>query len=384
MTDTLACGWGPNESTLRAEILRLNKILKALMDRAERSTNAQGSDFSLFQTTVMLQEQVRRRTEELEAALHEKSAIASALRQSEARFRGLVSQSLVGIVMIEEGKFTYSNSKFAEMLGYTPDEILHFGPLDISADCDRELVAEQMRKRLSGQADAAAYVFRGLRKNRVEIDVECHSSVMDIGANPVIITLLIDVTERARAEREVRALHDQLREQAIQDQLTGLYNRQPLAELFDRELALARRRDYPVSIIMADLDHFKGVNDTYGHLAGDEVLRAFGTLIKRFYRSSDICCRYGGEEFLVLLPDMSNDDAYERTEQLRAIIENTPVTSSTTVIRLTSSFGIATFPGDGNTRDTLIGAADRALYAAKKAGRNQVKCYSSSARERER
>src|SRR5450755_1868808 len=117
MLDPMLSGCGPNKFALRAEIVRLNKIVKALMDRAERSTNVQGSDFSLFQTTVMLEDQVRRRTEELEDALHENDTINSALRQSEAKFRGLVSQSLVGIAIIEDGRFSYTNSRFAEMFG---------------------------------------------------------------------------------------------------------------------------------------------------------------------------------------------------------------------------------------------------------------------------
>jgi diguanylate cyclase (GGDEF)-like protein/PAS domain S-box-containing protein len=375
MPEPMLSGRGPNEFALQAEIVRLNKIVKALMDRAERSTNVQGSDFSLFQTTVMLEDQVRRRTEELEDALHENDTINSALRQSEAKFRGLVSQSLVGIAIIEDSRFSYTNSKFAEIFGYTPEEILDFCLLDTVASNDRPLVADQMSRRLGGEVDRVDYVFRGLRKNRVEIDIECHSSVMDIRGKPAVISLVIDVTERTRAEREVRALQDQLREQAIHDPLTGLYNRQSFNELFDRELKLAERHRRPISVVMGDLDHFKAVNDTYGHLAGDEVLRVFGQLTKGFYRTSDICCRYGGEEFLIILPDMTDNSAYERTELLRATIEKTPVAFGTSVIHVTASFGVGTFPQSGLTRDTLIAAADRALYAAKDAGRNQVQSY---------
>jgi len=112
-----------------AESIRLNKIIQALMDRAERNASAQGSDFSRFQTTIMLEEQVRHRTAELEAALRENEKINRALRESEAKFRGLVSQSLVGIVLIEDGKFSYSNAKFDTIFGYTSDEIRDLGPL---------------------------------------------------------------------------------------------------------------------------------------------------------------------------------------------------------------------------------------------------------------
>jgi diguanylate cyclase (GGDEF)-like protein/PAS domain S-box-containing protein len=370
---------GATESALTAEIERLNKIVKALMDRAERSTNMQGSEFSMFQTTIMLEEQVRHRTAELEAALHDNERINRALRESEAKFRGLVGQSLLGIAMIEDGRFSYANPKLAEMFGYTLPEILQLGPVDIATENDRRVVGHQVRRRLEGEVDRLEYVFHGLRKNGVVLDIECHSSVMDISGKPVLISLILDITERTRAEREVQALQDQLRQQAIHDPLTGLYNRQPLQEFFDRELSLAERNGRCVSAVIADLDHFKDVNDRYGHLAGDEVLRIFGDLMRHSYRASDVLCRYGGEEFLIVLPDLTLELACARTEQLRATIESTPIALGTSLVHVTASFGIATFPQQGRTRDELIAAADRALYAAKKAGRNQVKACAEGA-----
>jgi diguanylate cyclase (GGDEF)-like protein/PAS domain S-box-containing protein len=342
------------------------------MDRAERSTKVQGSDFGMFQTTIMLEELVRQRTEELQAALRENERITSALRESEAKFRGLVNQSLVGIAVIENGRFTYANSRLAEMYGYCAEEILQIGPMETAARDDRQLVQEQTRRRLSGEVDRLCYVFRGLRKNGATIDIECHSSVMEIGGKPVLINLMIDITERARAEREIRALQDQLREQAIHDSLTGLYNRIPLNEFFDRELSIAKRRNQFVSVIMADLDHFKAVNDSFGHLAGDEALRVCSNLIRNSFRASDICCRYGGEEFLIVLPDSSLGDACERAEQLRKVLEQTEVPYGTVPFRVTATFGVATYPEHGQTRDALISAADNALYQGKSSGRNCV------------
>jgi diguanylate cyclase (GGDEF)-like protein len=125
-------------------------------------------------------------------------------------------------------------------------------------------------------------------------------------------------------------------------------------------------------MIMGDLDHFKAVNDRYGHLGGDEVLRTFGDLMKRQVRGSDIYCRYGGEEFLLVLPQMSTEDAVKRAEQLRLAMAAAPVPYGDFVIAVTASFGVATFPRDGRTGDELIAAADSALYAAKAAGRNRV------------
>ena len=355
-----------------AEFVRLNKIIQALMDRAERNASAQDSDFSVFQTTIMLEAQVRRRTTELEVALRENEKITRALRESEAKFRGVVSQSLVGIVLIEDGKFSYSNTKFDEIFGYTSDEIRGLGPLQVAVEGDRALVTENTDKRLSGEVDRPDYVFHGLRKNGEVIDIECHSSVMHVGNRLLLVSLVLDITERTRTERAVQVLQEELREQAVHDALTGLYNRHFLEESFGRELLLAERTRHPVSVIMSDLDHFKEVNDRDGHLAGDEVLRVFGNLMKHNARASDIICRYGGEEFLMVLPGMTEKGAVERAEQLRCAMAATPVSHGASQITVTASFGVATFPSHGRTTDELIAAADGALYSAKADGRNRV------------
>jgi diguanylate cyclase (GGDEF)-like protein len=129
---------------------------------------------------------------------------------------------------------------------------------------------------------------------------------------------------------------------------------------------------------MGDLDHFKLVNDRYGHLAGDEVLRTFGALLKKSARGSDVYCRYGGEEFLLVLPRMAQGSAMERAEQLRRALEAAPVPYGASLIPVTASFGVATFPHNGRTGDELIAAADHALYAAKEGGRNRVNASAKS------
>ena len=378
MDDALRPDAASEERTLRAEIVRLNKVVKALMDRAERSTSMQGSDFGRFQTAIMLEDQVRRRTEELEASLRENEKIQRALRESESRFRGVVRQSLAGIAIIEDGRCTYANPKLAAMFGYSVEEIMRLTLQDVAAENERRLIEEQMQRRLRGEVERPDFVFQGLRKDGTVIDIEAHSSVMEVGGKSVLISLMIDITERTRAEREVQALQHQLREQAIHDPLTGLYNRQPLNEFFDRELHMAERHRQPISVVLADLDHFKVVNDTYGHQGGDEALRVFSRLIGQSYRASDIFCRYGGEEFLILLPAMSLDRACKRTEHLRKALEAKPVVFGASLIHLTASFGVAAFPLHGKTREALIAAADEALYAAKDGGRNQVKGYSTA------
>lgn len=205
----------PAHDACVAEASRLNRTIQALMDRAERSSSIHGTDFTLFQTAVMLEDRVRSRTQELEAALRHNEAMTRALRESEARFRGVVSHSLIGIAVIEDGKFSYSNDKFDQIFGYDHDEISELGPLDVTAACDRDLVAEMIRRRMVGESDAVAYTFQGLRKNGMMIDVEYHGSRMDNrpeGAErPLLISSVLDISERVRAERELGAIQEQLK-----------------------------------------------------------------------------------------------------------------------------------------------------------------------------
>ena len=180
-----------------------------------------------------------------------------------------------------------------------------------------------------------------------------------------------------RYDRDVQALQVQLLELAYHDPLTGLYNRHHINETLDRELLRAERYNHPISAIMADIDNFKIINETYGHLAGDEVLKAFGALLKRNSRASDISSRYGAEEFLLVLANMKEEDARTRAEQLRSTFVSTPITCGASVIHATASFGVAAFPAHGMTSEELVAAADTALYSAKADGRNQVKLYNA-------
>jgi diguanylate cyclase (GGDEF)-like protein len=132
---------------------------------------------------------------------------------------------------------------------------------------------------------------------------------------------------------------------------------------------------------MTDLDNFKAINDRDGHLAGDEVLRVFGTQMRCNSRATDIVCRYGGDEFLLVLPGMTKEGAIQRAEQLRGAMATTRVSHGTSQITVTASFGIASYPVHGRTTDELIAAADSALYSAKSDGGNCVSLCSEPRKE---
>lgn len=169
------------------------------------------------------------------------------------------------------------------------------------------------------------------------------------------------------------ALRETLRNQSIRDPLTGLFNRRYTEETMARELSRAGRVSEPVSVLMIDVDHFKKFNDTFGHEAGDVVLRELGLLLKRWTRSSDMASRMGGEELLVVLPSTSKADATAKAEALRAEIERLDVKHRGEPIGpVTASIGLASFPTDGTTSEELLRNADAALYRAKREGRNRV------------
>lgn len=171
---------------------------------------------------------------------------------------------------------------------------------------------------------------------------------------------------------EIEDLHERLQERAMRDPLTGLYNRRYLDETVPRELARAKRDGYPLCLAMIDLDHFKQVNDTYGHMAGDQVLQQLGRMLKSRAREGDVPCRYGGEEFVLLMPGMSMQAALPRAEEWRALFEAQPIRHGQLEIAVTMSVGLAAYPETANTADELMQKADEALYRAKNAGRNRV------------
>ncbi len=163
-----------------------------------------------------------------------------------------------------------------------------------------------------------------------------------------------------------------LQQEAQVDPLTGLPNRRALMEGGDRAMYLARYMEQPVSLYMIDVDHFKKVNDTWGHAAGDRILKQVATRIRANLREGDLCARFGGEEFSAVLPGANLGDAVGVAERIRQCIEAHRFSAGKEKVRVTVSVGIAAFPQDGATLEELLEVADQRLYAAKGSGRNRV------------
>ncbi|MDX2089017.1 MAG: GGDEF domain-containing protein [Kofleriaceae bacterium] len=170
------------------------------------------------------------------------------------------------------------------------------------------------------------------------------------------------------------SFHEQLLASALRDPLTGLFNKRYFLDRLDRELRFARRHGTPLSLLMVDLDHFKAVNDTHGHLAGDAVLANLASTLTRAVRNEDVVARFGGEEIAIILRAIPLDPAIMLADRLCKLVEKTVTPYAGLELRATASIGAAGFPAtSADTVEELINAADRALYKAKGQGRNRVR-----------
>lgn len=232
------------------------------------------------------------------------------------------------------------------------------------AEVVRELVVPTMR----GERVVSILGVGNKPSDYDEKDVELVSYVADV---------VWALVERKKADEEIRLLQAELLEQVIRDPLTGLYNRRYLNETLGRELARAERENYPVSFVMIDIDHFKDVNDKFGHSAGDAVLQTLSTQLMSQTRFGDIVCRYGGEEFLAILLNATAEVAFEIAERWRLSFLGSTLPLDHNRAKASISCGISQFPIHGKTDKELIARADKAMYHAKATGRNHVEIWQS-------
>jgi len=282
------------------------------------------------------------------------------------------------------------NLAYAQMLGYEPHEIPRSMQewLELIHPDDLAIIRKTNQDWLDGKMQTHEIEMRMKTKSGGYKWVLSRGKVVkwDAAGKPLrIIGTHVDITERKHVEEALKranhrlenqvaaneAMQALLLEQATHDALTGLYNRRFMDDALQRELARANREEQSVCVLMLDVDHFKNFNDTYGHEAGDQVLVMLGNLLLTNVRESDFACRYGGEEFVVILPGVSVEDGWHRAEHLR--LEFVSRGSQSEALRATVSIGLAAFPQHGLNGDELLRAADNAMYAAKNAGRNCVR-----------
>jgi len=296
------------------------------------------------------------------------------IQTSELRYRRLFEAAQDGILILDArtGAITDVNPFLIKMLGYSREEFVEKKLWEVGAF--RDIEASQEAFEALQKNEYIRYEDLPLRaKSGKLIDVEFVSNVYLVGGEKVIQCNIRDITERKQAQDALLKSQALLREQSVRDHLTGLFNRRYMEETLERELLRAARKQLSLGMIMLDVDDLKRFNDTWGHAAGDEILRELGSLLLRQVRGEDIACRYGGDEFILILPDASQEVTRGRAELICEDAKRFHLQfEGQSLAAVTLSLGVAAFPEHGATSTGILRAVDAALYRAKHEGRGRV------------
>ena len=296
------------------------------------------------------------------------------IKTSELRYRRLFEAAQDGILILdaETGAITDVNPFLIKMLGYSREEFVEKKLWEVGAF--KDIKASQDAFEALQKNEYIRYEDLPLRaKNGRLVDVEFVSNVYLVGGEKVIQCNIRDITARKQAQDALLKSQALLREQSVRDHLTSLFNRRYMEETLERELLRASRKQLSLGIIMLDVDDFKRFNDTWGHAAGDEILRELGSLLLRQVRGEDIACRYGGDEFILILPDATREVTRERAELICELAKQFHLQfEGQSLAAVTLSLGVAVFPEHGTTSTGILRAVDAALYRAKHDGRGRV------------
>jgi diguanylate cyclase (GGDEF)-like protein/PAS domain S-box-containing protein len=329
----------------------------------------------------------RRLVADLESDVTERKFTEEALRLSEEKFFKAFHSSPDAILIsrLSDGKLVEINEGFSHLTGYSREETLKSSTINlniwVSPQDRNEYIAA-----LRGSQRVRNHEYKFRKKSGEILSGLYSGEIIYLGNEPHILTIVRDITEHKQAQEEIyqanrklqlqlRAIEElqaELREQAIRDPLTELYNRRYLNETLTRELAHAKRENYPISFVMIDIDHFKDVNDKFGHSVGDAILQKLSNLLMSQTRYGDIVCRYGGEEFLAILLNTTAEVAFQIAERWRLSFIGSTLLLDHDQPKATISSGISVFPSHGKTEKELLSMADQAMYQAKAKGRNRV------------
>jgi diguanylate cyclase (GGDEF)-like protein/PAS domain S-box-containing protein len=276
------------------------------------------------------------------------------LKREQDKLTTIISSADEGIVVTDgRGDVVLVNRAAEALLGKSAGTVMREDFLQVFDN------PADMRRRLEAPDSAPKIILHNGRTLSLQVSTIRDRDGVTLGS----AALFRDITEEKRLEQELRRL-------AVTDPLTGLYNRRQLSEALEREFERSRRHRLPLSVLICDVDHFKRFNDDHGHETGDLVLQMVAQHLAAALRGHDLPCRYGGEEFVAMLPSTPSAGAYSVAERLRRDIAASQVNG----LRITVSIGVATYPGvAAESPGALIETADRALYDAKQAGRNRVR-----------
>ena len=317
-----------------------------------------------------------------------------ALKKSETHYRTLIESARSPILhMSPDGHILFMNTYAEDFFGFAPGELIGKHVVGTIVPEVESMTNRDLRQMIEDIFhDIKNYrinINENIRKNGERVWIAwSNGAIFDAeGRLMEVCSVGTDVTEQRNARESLEAAHQQLQtqyaeihelqaqlqDQVTRDPLTNLFNRRYLDDTFDRELARCNRENMPIAIVIMDIDFFKNINDNHGHEAGDMVLQSTALLLQELTRSEDIVCRYGGEEFLAVLPGASLEHAIERAENWRQTFASIDFEYKGKIIKTTMSCGVSAFPVHANDQDILIRLADDALYLAKANGRNQVR-----------
>jgi diguanylate cyclase (GGDEF)-like protein/PAS domain S-box-containing protein len=295
------------------------------------------------------------------------------LTKAEERNRILLEHAPIGIYYSDfAGKFLYGNKKAEEIVGYRREDLIgkNFLKLKILESKDIVRASKLLAiNRLMKATGPEEFVLK--RKDKTKVTVEINTAVISVDGIKVVLGMVHDITERKEAEKKIRKM-------AYHDALTGLPNRVLFVDRLKVAMAYAQRHKQKLSVMLLDLDHFKDINDTYGHNVGDQLLRTVGNRLTELLRSSDTVSRMGGDEFFLLFPELTC--ANDATTIARKIMDafREPFVFDGYKLSITTSIGIALYPDDGEQVDILLISADIAMYHAKQKDRNNYQRYSET------
>ncbi len=314
--------------------------------------------------------------EEAQEEIRVRRQVEAALRESEAQKGAVFETALDAIITMDHlGKIVEFNPAAEKTFGYTRQEVVGLAMVEL-------IIPESLRER--HRRGLAHYLATGegpvmdrrieivaLRKDGSEFPIELAITRVPKEGDPFFTGTIRDITERKRAEEQQRVYQERIVALATTDPITALPNHRHLMDRLEQELERAQRYGRSCSVLFVDLDHFKALNDGYGHAVGDAVLREFAELVRTQLRGMDTVGRWGGEEFVVILPEMQVEDALHVAETVRSTVAAHTFRVGGG-LHLTCSIGLASYPAHAQEREGLLSAADRAMYAAKHFGRNQV------------
>lgn len=352
-SDTLAETWFPDPKTL--SVIQTWK----------------GSFFVLITGVILFSVLLRQLTKD-RALLNLQHRQRQALRERERQLQ-ILMDNLPGMayrcLYDPDWTMKFVSQGCTKLTGYEPDELVNNRVTSYAAlvsDASNQQLFEQVRVALEKE-ESFSLEYEVTRKDGSRIWVwERGRGVQEDDGSLHLEGIILDISDR-------KVLETELEQMATRDPLTGLLNRREMSRVLDEELQRARRYQRPMAVLWVDFDHFKDVNDTYGHAAGDSVFRAISRLLLGSVRSVDSIGRFGGEEFVIVLPEMDLEEAQETAERLRRKVAEEPQPlGNGEAVPLTISVGVAVYPDHGQTASTLCAAADKAMYLAKDRGRNCV------------